>query len=280
MISAGFSPLLTFFLLLLVLGAAVRFFQLKRSYYLGISLWSRWLPVAATGIYLATLTVNLFAMGSMGTDPLALSSLFSLPEMTVLLIAGPIFLTRIGNLVAAAALAFVMQKMLATPSAETTAAFYMMTATTAVIAVLSDRMPWLSMEGINQFAEKMREILLITLTTSALAVVFSGIIKIHGFGRWLGQSFGLGMPDALLLFLLVLLFVGWLSVALGFTRNFTIPLLSLPTLFVLAYISEWPSELLIVPFVLTLSLSLAAAERRLQRTRRASSYGGSLFSWR
>lgn len=280
MVAAGFPPLLSFLLLLLALVAAARFFQLKRSYYLGISLWSRWLPVAATGIYLATLTVNLFAMGAMSGDPLALSSLFSLPEMAVLLIAGPIFLTRAGNLAGAVALAYVMEKMLATPGAETTPAFYLMTASTAIVAVLSDRMPWLSMEGINQLAEKMREILLIALTIGALAVVFSGIIKVHGFARWLGASFGIALPDVVMLLALVALFVGWLSVALGFTRNFTIPLLSLPTLFVLAYISEWPAELLIVPFVLALALSLAAAERRLHRTRRASSYGGSLFSWR
>jgi hypothetical protein len=259
MVAAGFSPILAFFRLVLAAAAAVRYFQLKRSYYLGISLWSRWLPVAATGIYLATLTVNLFANGGVDPAPLSLSTLFSVPEMTVLLIAGPLFLTRAGNLIGAVALAYVMEKMLASPAADTTLAFYLMTASTAVVAVLSDRMPWLSIEGINQFAEKMREILLIALTISALAVVFAGIIKVHGFNHWVSTSFGLGLPDPLMMMLLVALFVGWLSVALGFTRNFTIPLLSLPTLFVLAYISEWPAEVLLVPFVLALALSLAAA---------------------
>jgi uncharacterized membrane protein YciS (DUF1049 family) len=279
MVAASFSPALAFFLLLLTAAAAIHFFHLKKTYYAGISLWSRWLPVAATGIYLATLTVNLFAGGKPEPVTLSLSDLFSMPEMTVLLIAGPVFLTRIGNFVGAVALAYVMEKMLMTPGAETTPAFFLMTGSTAIVAVLSDRMPWLSIEGLNHFAEKMREILLIALTVGALAVVFSGIIKVHGFSRWLAQ-YGFELPAPLMMLLLVGLFIGWLSVALGFTRNFTIPLLSLPTLFVVAYISEWPAELLIVPFVLSLALSLAAAERRLRRTRRSSTLSGSLFSWR
>ena len=56
---------------------------------------------------------------------------------------------------------------------------------------------------------------------------------------------------------------GWLSVALGVTRNLALPLLSLPTMFVLAYMTAWPSHILAIPFAACLALSLTVADRRV-----------------
>jgi hypothetical protein len=100
-----------------------------------------------------------------------------------------------------------------------------------------------------------------------------GIFKIYAFNRWISSSFGMVLPLGVTLGLLVAIFFGWLSVALGFTRHFTIPLLCLPSLFVLAYITEWPSYLLVVPFALCMALGLASAERRTDMRRRTTAAG-------
>jgi hypothetical protein len=253
---------------------ARRFGHLKRSYYAGILLWSRWLPVAASGLYLAVILVSLLA-GATPTEPaLSLNAFFSTFELVALFFVGPLFLTRLGNLLAAATLVYCSERLLVGhPEMAPTVAVYLVTAASTVVAVLGDKMPWHSARGSSAVAQKLREILLIAVTIGCLAVVFTGIIKVFAFTRWVQATFGIAVPSFLMLLTLLAIFFGWLSVALGFTRHLTLPLLSLPSLFVLAYITEWPTYLLVVPFALCLALSLTSAERRGLSRRYDTAYG-------
>jgi hypothetical protein len=241
---------------------------LKRSYYAGIGLWSRWLPVCAVGIYLAILTVNLASGGSTGERNLTLNGFFSVPEIIALFLVGPLFLTRIGNLLAAATLVYCGERLLLLHPPGTTAALYLVTGSLTFIAVIGDKMPWHPADAASAVARRLREVLVLAVALGALAITFTALIKAHGFARWATATFGMPVTGYETMLLLVAVFVGWLAVALGFSRHLVMPVLLLPSLFVLAYVSSWPSHLLVMPFSLCFALSLAAAERRVVGVRR------------
>ena len=66
---------------------------------------------------------------------------------------------------------------------------------------------------------------------------------------------------------IVALFVGWMGIGLGYVRHLVIPLVSLPTMLVLAYVTQWPGHLLAVPFATCFCLSMMTAERRMLASR-------------
>jgi hypothetical protein len=263
-------------LIALLSGLSRRFERLKRSYYFGVNAWGHWLPVFATGLYLAVLVVNLAAAGELADHTLALGHVLKLFELIFLLMIGPLFLTRWGNAIAALALVYFAQRVLMQaddPLAATNfAAAHLILASTTVVAVLGDKMPWLSGDRVQGTANKLREILLIFLCVGALGVTATGMIKFAGFTRWFNGEFGLGTPAFMMLGILTAMFAAWLSVVLGFTRHFMMPVITLPSTLVLAYITGWPPLLMIVPFIASLALSLATADRRIERTRRQTAY--------
>ena len=260
--------------LLSVLSA--RFALFKRSYYLGISAWGSWLPVLATGFYLALLVVNVASSGDLADHTLNLGRVLSLTEMIVLLMLGPLFLTRWGNIVSTAVLVYIAQRLSLQsddPLAATNfAASHLVLGALTVVGVLGDKMPWLKGDRVQATSHRLREILLIFVAVGALAVTATGMIKYGGFTRWFNILFGVAVPSAAMLGLLTAVFMAWLSVALGFTRHFMMPLISLPSVLVLAYLTAWPSLLIVVPFVASLALSLAIADRRAAIRPRQAGY--------
>lgn len=275
------SPLLLLFflgLLTIALFSALsrRFEPLKRSYYFGVATWSRWLPVFATGLYLALIVVNLASGGDLADHSLGLGRVLNLFELIFLLMIGPLFLTRWGNAIAAGVLVYFAQRLLLQANdpvaAQNVTASHLVLAATTVVAVLGDKMPWLAGDSNQTIAHKLREILLIFLSVAALGVLTTGIIKYAAFTRWISAGFGITMPPTLMLLALIALFAAWLSVALGFTRHFMMPVITLPTALVLASITGWPSLLMVVPFIASLALSLATAERRTASRRRHTAY--------
>lgn len=248
---------------------------LKRGYYFGIHAWGQWLPVVATGLYLALLVVNLAALGELADHSLSLSPTLSLFEMIFMLMVGPLFLTRWGNVVAAGVLVYFGQKVLlgsADSFARGASAAHLMLAAVTAVAVLGDKMPWLTADTLQTTAQKLREILLLFVAIGALGIVATGVIKYGAFNRWFNVSFGAALPAPAMLGLLTAVFIGWLSIALGLTRHFMMPLVTLPTLLVLAYLTSWPAQLMVVPFTACLALALATADRRLASRRRQSVY--------
>lgn len=277
----------TFFTILSVMSlvailyvVTTRVHLLKRSYNQGLTLWGRWLPVASTGLYLAVLSVNLAPGGPMRGHSLSLDGVFSTTEIIVLFLVGPLYLTRLGNILATATIAYCIERLLADSSTTPHVGLFLVTGAATVVAVLGDKMPWLAGEGPQILAIKLRQILLTSITIAALAVIAVGVIKVHSFSRWITTVFGWQLPDIVVLGILLALFFGWMSVALGFTRHVTIPALCVPTLLVLAFVTEWPSTLLIIPFALCLALSLATGDRRIQGRRRATNFNTSVVFFR
>jgi hypothetical protein len=247
--------------------------DLKRSYYMGVSMWSRWLPVCAIGIYLAVLAVNLVA-GAGPRNPIGMAGYFSTLELAVFFVVGPLFLTRLGNLLATATILYFLERLVInTRGFDAPLSLYLLTGAATIIALLADKMPWLSHDGPSILAHKFREIMLTFLTLAAMGVVFAAILKVNELSRWMATLLAISLPNTVVLGLLVGLFLGWLSVAVGYTRHFTIPLLCLPSIFILAFVTAWPSYLLVIPFTTCVALSLASADRREGGRRRVSGFG-------
>ena len=273
------SPLIwaIFFLLALIIlvrGLARRFAAISGSYYLGINTWGQWLPVGAAGLYFAVLVVNLASFGELGSHGLNLGHTLSAFEMIFLLMIGPLLLTRWSNLVGTSVLIYLVNRLVFT-EAETAAGLQgilIILAASTTAAVIGDKAPWLAGDAVRMTASRMREILLVTLSIAALGAIAIGMVKYVAFGRWFNATFDAELPIVGMLAILTAVFVGWLSIALGFTRNFMMPVVALPTLTVVSYVTGCSTVILFVPFFACLALSLSSADRRGADSRRVTNY--------
>lgn len=261
-------------LIVLVAILGSRFNHLKQSYYFGVGIWSRWLPVIATAIYLSLLAVNLINDTAQIPKELNLGNLFSTLELTVFFLIGPLFLTKIGCIIAFGTLTFTIERFVSGGvTAANSGCLYLFTSSVTFIALLGDKMPWLSNRSPNPIAQKIRDILIVGLCIGSLGVIAASFPRIPGFQKWISQMLSIDLPRFAIVLLLVAIFMGWLSVVLGFTRNVTLPLMSLPTLFIFAFVTSWPSYLLIIPFSVCLALALSSADRRGFGARRTAAPG-------
>jgi len=263
-------------ILVAILGA--RFEYLRRSYYFGVNIWSTWLPVIATAIYMSLLAVNLVNEPSQVPPAMDLNKFFSSLELTVLFVVGPLFMTKIGFLIALATLSFTIERFVSSGvAASASGCLYLFTSSVTFVALLGDKMPWLSKHVSNGTTQKMRDILVIGISIASLGLMTATFTKIPTFQKWIIQILNLDIPNVAILFLLVGIFIGWLSIVLGFTRNVTLPLMSLPTLFVLAFVTGWPSYLLIIPFSVCLALAVSTADRRNSGRQHHSAHGATVY---
>ncbi len=262
--------------LVAILGA--RYEYLKRSYYFGVNIWSTWLPVLATAIYMSLLAVNLLSEQGQLPAALDLGKFFTTLELTVLFVVGPLFMTKIGFLIAFATLSFTIERFVSSGiTASSSGCLYLFTSAVTFVALLGDKMPWLSKRFSNGTAQKIRDILVVGMGIASLGLMTAAFTKIPSFQKWVMQVMSIDIPKVVILFLLIGIFIGWLSVVLGFTRNVTLPLMSLPTLFVLAFVTGWPSYLLIIPFSVCLALALSTADRRNTGRQRSTGPGITTF---
>lgn len=257
------AVLLVFLAIAVLAVVASAIFELKKVFYLGVAIWSQWLPVLAVIIYLTILGSNLLVGSDFGGKILNLSGYMSIPEIVVLFLVGPMFLTRVGNILALATVAYCTQRLLFGDTSAASLSLLLMIGSAMVVAVLNDRMPWIAASGYDPTAAKLREMISLGLSIGGLVVILVSIVKVYAFTKWLNALTGIAVSAPAVLSCLVLMSVGWLSVAAGFTRQITMPLLCLPSIFALAFLTNWPSYLLVVPLSACIALSLASADRRL-----------------
>ena len=193
-------------------------------------------------------------------------------------ILGPAFFLRWGNLVASGLIVFGGLRIYAESTyADPSLSLYALAGSTTLVAILGDKMPWHTYKS-SPVAHKMRELLLVLFTLSALCLTVFAITKAPHFSSWLNRNFGTNLHSFWILCTLTVMAVGWVSISLGITRHFMLPLLSLPTVFVLAFMTSWPPHLLVIPFAICLALSLSVGERRLGLKRGGRSLTASFIS--
>ncbi len=268
----------TFFSIILILlfaGLARRFDWIKTVYFMGVALWSEWLPVISTSAYMAILASNLSSHAGYSQQNLDLSHYFTNIEMIILFCAGPLFFLRFGNMVASGIIVFSSIRIVASGTyADPSFSLYALAGSVTLVAILGDKMPWHAYKS-SPIAHKARELMLVVFTLAALCITVFTITKAPLFSRWLHLYFGTTLNSFGVLCILTVMAVGWISVALGITRHFMLPILSLPTVFVLAFMTSWPAHLLAIPFAICLALSLSVGERRLGLRRGGRSFTAS-----
>lgn len=257
------SSILVFFLCMIaILSLGEKFQFLKRSYYFGINLWSQWLPVAGTVAYIAILGTNVVG----GRNPLMrffdLGGGLSFPELVVLFLVGPMFFSGAGSLLASATVIYLAERLLVNGHLVVSAGWLLLISAATSTAILADRMPWVRTASGTTISALIREVLVLIIAFAALASIFSAFLKVHSFAVWTDRNMAFSLHSNVALMTLGLLSAGWASIALGVTRHFTLPIVCLPTIVIAAFVTRWPSYILVIPLTVCLALSLSVADRR------------------
>ena len=242
--------------------AATKMQLFMRSYYLGIRFWASWLPVVAAGSMIVLVGSNLSS--SVNNSLWSLGNHLSRIELMLIFLASPLLFSKISNIVGITLTIYCLEKIvLSDSSLPPSLAMIILLSLTTIVGILGDKMPWNLTGKLDSASKRLREIFTVGLSFLSLAFVFATIMEIQGFSQWLLQNFEISFSPKLNIIILIFLLLGWLSVALGITRHFILPILCLPSLFAIAYTTNSPSYMMVIPFALSLSLSLAITDRRL-----------------
>lgn len=238
---------------------------LRACYYFGVSLWASWLPLVAILTYIALIGSNISEQSFVTRSELFdLSGFFGLAELVILFLVSPLFFTRTGNIMAAAITIYVLERMmLSSELPNANPALLILIGSSTSIAILCDKIPWLAGKSLNVSAHRFRETMILILAVLSMVVVMTAMIDLRSFTHWINYNFEMDLSYIISFFGLVLLFSAWLSIALGMTRHLVLPVVCLPSLFAMAFVTSWPSYVLVIPFSACLALSLAIADRRL-----------------
>lgn len=235
--------------------------ELRRIYFLGIAVWSRWIPILAVMTYDCLLVAQVFSGGSNASET-SLARLFSSAELLFLLLLTPMLFTRLGNITGIFATFYIAQKFLQVSPSEIPASGIILLGSSTIISVLADRLPWINLRGPSYTAITLRELMIVSLSVITIVAAIMCMAKVEYFCRWLSIGFGVSIQKPAMILLLLGVCIGWISVAVGVTRVMSLPILSIPSLLLILFVTNWPSYILVLPFALSLSLTLAIADRR------------------
>jgi len=241
-----------------------RFSILRRAYYEGIATWSGWLPALATIGISALVAINLIPGVISENSLFHLTDSLHTTELLMLVAIAPLFLTRSASLLATMTIVYLVARIL-TASAPGTSSLgiILLCAATTLVAALGDRMPWIAQTGTNSLASRVRGLCTTILSIGAVVAIFAALVKLPAFAKWATATFDVAITKETSAVVLLSMLGVWLTILFGITRHFSLPIVALPTLFVLAFSTGWPGYLLVIPFTAALALALTTADRRL-----------------
>lgn len=238
----------------------------KKGYFQSVNFWARALPLLS--ILSVALLIGANLANGYNLESWKIIQYFTTPELIVLFLASPMLLTKNNNFIALIMDVYVVYHLnFLEPPIQANPGLLVLIASTTVIAVLGDQLPWLHKEARNSFTQKLREILLVFLSFASIALIFIVLLNPYHISRWFNYTFAINMTPSLSMLLLIGLAVGWSGIILGMSRYVILPLLCIPTLAIFSFVSTWPSHILILPYLACISLALASINRR-QRIRR------------
>ena len=230
----------------------------KRGYYYGVTFWSRWLPVIAVGVVFVLIITNLIGMSH--TYFLSLYPTLSLVEVGVLLFILPFFFTSNVCFFSYSAFLYLFIKFLFATQVPSFGCILLISCF-IIIGILSDKLPWV-VQTRSSSVKTLREFLIGFVCIGLLGVVAYTIFNLSGFIKWMEEIYKLHLGFNTWIFIVVAIFGGWIFTILGFGRRFSLPILCYPSLIFVAWITNWPSYFLIIPFTILMTLALSETDRR------------------
>ena len=230
----------------------------KRAYYFGITFWSRWLPVIAVFVICTLLMINL--LGLPHSHVLSLYPTLSMVEMGMFLFVLPFFMGTSVCFFAYSAFLYLFIKFLFASIVPSFGCIVLISCF-IIVGILADKLPW-ALKIRHSSVRNLREFLLAFVCIGLLGVVVYTIFNLSGFVKWMEDIYKLHLEYTTWICIVVGIFGGWIFTILGYGRRFSLPLLCYPSLIFVAWVTNWPSYFLIIPFTILLTLSLSETDRR------------------
>lgn len=200
--------------------------------------------------------MNLWPLAKIQT--LHLGDYFTKPELLIMLLAGPLFLSRAGNLIAIATLVFASARILASSSPlAASPGIVAFVISLTIAATLADCMPWHGPLPFGSSRQKIRHVLMVAISIVSCSLILVAILRVKSFSLWVNTILALGLSAPELFLCLSVVLLAWLGVLLGLSPHIFLPILSLPTYIVAAYLTNVPDSLLLVPWVAAIALTLS-----------------------
>ena len=231
----------------------------KKSYYYGITFWSRWLPIISVSLIFVLLMINL--LGIPNTHVLSFYPTLSKIEVGVLLFILPFFIGSSVCIFAYSAFLYLFVRFIFVTSIPSLGCILLISSF-IIVGILADKLPWLKQT--RQFQVKnLREFLVASFCIGLLGMVTYTIFNLNEFIQWMENMYDLNLSYSVWCGIVVGLFGGWILTILGYGRRFCLPLLCYPSLIFVAWVTSWPSYFLIIPFTILVAISLSETDRRL-----------------
>jgi len=232
--------------------------DMRRACTESLGFWAGLLPSLATLIFLL---LPVLYLGHIELSPnhqwLLLQNEISSFEVILLLVAGIFFVTAYGNLIAAIVVLYGLERTLLTSSSELTPAMLLLLSSATIVAVLADKMPWHPQHAGNEITHRVREIASLALCFCGLALAFAAALKMAELTQWVSATFAPTVTQEGVSIGMLAIIVGWVFIAMGTSRHYLMPVVIVPTLALVCFLTNWPAAVLVLPFCLALSLSLA-----------------------
>ncbi len=243
---------------------ASRFSYFRNSAKAGLNIWASLLPTISLIVLAFIIIVNFGTLSGDAKKILSLRPYLTTADLVTVAICLPLLAMRLGYIISAAMTLFLLQRILfGFVTTDPGTGFVILVSCLSCLAVLGDKLPWFDPRRASITAQKFREILIIFSCFSALTIIFTSLIKLPLLSRWLLVVFNLTPPPEAVVGILVVLLSGWMIIALGLTRHILLPFVLLPSLMLVAFVTDWPTYALAITFAVTICLAIATAERRI-----------------
>lgn len=224
------------------------FFTSLRS---GAMIWAQVFPMVALLIYYYCLTANLVSIPLPHKATLSLASLFSQAELSFFFVAGVALLTRVSSFIALVLTGYTVQRLYFSGAAtdQFSIGVAVFAGSLTIITLLCDCLPWVQDSSQKMLGDKMREIFVLIFSFVSMASLFACILKFPEFHSWVSdQHTALDAKSKYILLSILVLFLGWLTVSIGIARQVIIPILVLPTIVIVNFLTGWSPTILFVFF--------------------------------
>lgn len=258
---------------LLVLGLLMAMADQRSSFLFssfksGAQIWSQIFPMAALAIFFYCLLANLLPGNWPFARHLNLMPLFSKAELTVFLLAGSTLFLRTANVVGLVLGFYTVQRLFFSSvfMGDFSIGPAIFVGSIVIIGTMADCYPWIEDSSQKLLGDKLREIMTLAFSFLAMASLFACFLKLGDFTKYLADiDSGFNGQTRYILLTILLLFAGWIVVALGIARHIVIPLVVLPTAMAISFLTSWSPTIVLI-FFLTLVLTSLVRRRYLIMT--------------